>query len=99
MDVACSMPVVFDWNSTGEQAMEPTPVQYERMARYFRDKRGHAGLSNHQVPSAMLHVAGHGGKWRGLPERFGHWHTVYPRLNRWLRNDGPDRVFEHRQRA
>ncbi len=28
--------------------------------------------------NAILYVAEHGGKWRGLPERFGNWHTVSP---------------------
>ena len=90
------MPVVFDRNSTGEQAMEPAPVQYGRMAPLLPRQRGHVSLSNHQVPGAMPYVAGHGGKWRGLPERFGNWHTIYTRMNRWPRNGIPDRVSEHR---
>jgi len=44
-------------------------------------------------------VAGHGCKWRGLPEHFGNGHTVYTRMNRWSRNGVPDRVFEHLQRS
>ena len=32
---------------------------------------------------ALLDVAAHGCKWPALPERFGPWHTVYMRLNRW----------------
>jgi len=43
-------------------------------------------------------VAGHGCKWRGLPERFGNGHTVYTRMNRWSRNGVPDRVSGHLQR-
>jgi len=43
-------------------------------------------------------VAGHGCKWRGLPEHFGNWHTVYTRMNRWSKKGVLDRVFEHLQR-
>ncbi|WP_425526911.1 transposase, partial [Xanthomonas oryzae] len=28
------------------------------------------------VVNALLYVAEHGCKWRGLPERFGNWHTA-----------------------
>ena len=31
---------------------------------------------------------------RGLPKRFGNWHTIYTR-NRWSKNGVLDRVFEH----
>ena len=39
--------------------------------------------SNLQVFNAILYVAEHGCKWRGLPKRFGNWHTIYTRMNRW----------------
>ena len=39
-----------------------------------------------------------GCKWRGLPPRFGNWHTVYTRMNRWSKKGVLDRVFEHLQR-
>ena len=41
------------------------------------------------------YVAGHGCKWRGLPSRFGRWHTVRTRMNRWSKSGVPDRVFQH----
>ena len=37
-------------------------------------------------------------QWRGLPPRFGNWHTIYTRMNRWSKNGVLDRVFEHLQR-
>jgi len=43
-------------------------------------------------------VAGHGCKWRGLPEHFGNGHTVYTRMNRWSKKGVLDRVFGHLQR-
>ena len=43
--------------------------------------------------NAILYVNEHGCKWRGLPERFGNWHTVYTRMNRWSKSGVLDRVF------
>ena len=37
-------------------------------------------------------------QWRGLPARFGNWHTIYTRMNRWSKNGVLDRVFEQLQR-
>ncbi len=33
----------------------------------------------------------------GLPARFGRWHTIYMRMNRWAKNGVLDRVFERLQ--
>lgn len=45
-------------------------------------QRGNVTLSNLDVLNAILYVAEHGCKWRGLPVRFGNWHTIYTRMNR-----------------
>ena len=78
--------------------MELTEAQFERIAPLLPRQRGNVSLPNLQVLNAILYVAEHGCKWRGLPERFGNWHTVYTRMNRWSRNGVLDRVFEHLQR-
>ena len=78
--------------------MELTEAQYERIAPLLPAQRGNVKLTNLQVLNGILHVAEHGCKWRGLPKRFGRWHTVYMRMNRWARNGVLDRVFEHLQR-
>ncbi len=78
--------------------MEITEAQYQRIAPYLPVQRGNVSLSNLQVLNAILYVAEHGCKWRGLPPRFGNWHTVYTRMNRWSKNGVLDRVFEHLQR-
>jgi len=54
-------------------------------------------MSNLQLLNAILYVAEHGCKWRGLPKRFGRWHTVYMRMNRWAKNGVLQRVFEELQ--
>ena len=55
-------------------------------------------LPNLQLLNALLYVAEHGCKWRGLPKRFGNWHTIYTRMNRWSKNGVLDQVFEQLQR-
>src|SRR5271163_2950299 len=49
------------------------------------------------VLNAILYVAEQGCKWRGLPGRFGNWHTIYVRMNRWAKSGVLDRVFEKLQ--
>ena len=39
-------------------------------------------------------MAEHGCKWRGLPKRFGNWHTIYTRMNRWSKSGALDRIFD-----
>ena len=43
--------------------------------------------------NAILYVAEHGCKWRALPKKFGHWHSIYTRANRWAKNGVLDSVF------
>jgi len=78
--------------------MELTPEQYERIADCLPRQRGNVSLSNLTVLNAILFVAEQGCKWRGLPKRFGNWHTIYTRMNRWSKAGVLDRVFERMQR-
>ena len=73
--------------------MEISQAQYERIKSYFPKQRGNVSLSNLQVLNAILYVFEHGCTWRGLPARFGNWHTIYTRMNRWAKNGVLDRVF------
>ena len=74
--------------------MELTQGQYELIAPHLPVQRGNVKIPNLKVLNAILYVAEHGYKWRGLPERFGRWHTVYTRMNRWSKSGVLDRVFE-----
>ena len=78
--------------------MELTHSQYECIAPHLPVQRGNVRISNRQVLNAILYVAEHGCKWRGLPKRFGNWHTIYTRMNRWSKNGVLDQVFEYLQR-
>src|SRR5208283_4562445 len=78
--------------------MEITAVQYQRIAPSLPRQRGNVKLQNLQLLNALLYVAEQGCKWRGLPKRFGNWHTIYTRMNRWSKSGVLDRVFEQLQR-
>ncbi len=78
--------------------MEITEEQYGRIKDSLPVQRGNVSLTNLQVLNAILYVAEQGCKWRGLPKRFGRWHTIYMRMNRWAKNGVLDSVFEQLQR-
>ena len=77
--------------------MEISEEQYARIKDSLPVQRGNVSLSNLQVLNAILYVAEQGRKWRGLPKRFGRWHTIYMRMSRWAKNGVLDRVFEQLQ--
>jgi transposase len=56
--------------------MEITAAQFSRIESLLPLQRGNVSVSNLQVVNAILYVAEHGCKWRGLPKRFGNWHTI-----------------------
>ena len=77
--------------------MEITEKQYARIKDSLPIQRGNVSLTNLQFLNALLYVAEQGCKWRGLPKRFGNWHTIYTRMNRWSKSGALDRVFEKLQ--
>jgi transposase len=77
--------------------MEISEEQYSRIKDGLPVQRGNVRLTNLQVLNAILYVAEQGCKWRGLPKRFGRWHTIYTRMNRWAKSGVLDRVFEQLQ--
>ena len=78
--------------------MEITEAQFSRIELILPRQRGNVSMSNLNVLNAILYVAEQGCKWRGLPHRFGNWHTIYTRMNRWTKSGVLDRVFEKLQR-
>jgi transposase len=60
--------------------------QWERIKDLLPGKAGDCGVTasnNRSFIEAVLWIARTGSPWRDLPERFGHWHRVYVRYNRW----------------
>ena len=77
--------------------MQITQEQFERIAGCLPRQRGNVTQDNLQVINALLYVAEHGCKWRGLPREFGNWHSIYTRMNRWSKNGTLTKVFERLQ--
>jgi transposase len=50
-------------------------------------------MTNLQFLNALLYVAEQGCKWRGLPDCYGKWYTVYKRANRWAKSGVLEEVF------
>ena len=79
--------------------MELNEAQYQQIEHCLPKQRGNVSHTNLLVLNAILYVAEHGCKWRGLPKRFGNWHTIYTRMNRWSKSGVLDRIFEQLQHA
>ena len=77
--------------------MEITQAQFSQIEHCLPLQRGNVSLSSLSVLNAILYVIDHGCKWRGLPKRFGNWHTIYTRMNRWSESGVLDRVFAEPQ--
>ena len=78
--------------------MELTDAQYERIAPLLPKPRGSLRIPHRQALNALLYLAKEGCSWRALPERFGPWHTVYMRMNRWARAGVLERVWAELER-
>ena len=74
--------------------MELTQEQFDRISGHLPRQRGNVRVSNLQFVNALLYITENGCKWRALPERFGNWHTIYMRMNRWSGNGALRRLFE-----
>ena len=72
-----------------------TDAQHARIARIaplLPSPSNHVKISQRQVLDAWLYVVYQGCIWRGLPDEFGNWHTIYVRLNRWAKAGVLERV-------
>jgi transposase len=73
--------------------MELTETHLERIRDSLPVERGNVSMEVLNFLNAVLYVMENGCKWRRLPERFGNWHTIYTRMNRWSKNGVWDRLF------
>ena len=73
--------------------------QWERLqALGLPGQRGHVGVTardNRLFVEAVLYRFRAGIPWRDLPPRFGNWHRVYVRFNRWSKKGIWHKVFAH----
>jgi transposase len=77
--------------------MEPTEEHLKRIKDSLPVERGNVSIGVLRFLNGVLYVAENGCKWRRLPERFGNWHTIYTRMNRWSKSGVWDRVFARLQ--
>lgn len=77
--------------------MELTEGDLKRIEDCLPVERGNVNVAVLTFLNAVLYVAENGCKWRRLPERFGNWHTIYTRMNRWSKRGVWDRVFARLQ--
>ncbi|MGA7567175.1 MAG: transposase, partial [Terriglobales bacterium] len=77
--------------------MEITVEQYERIQYCMPVQRGNVRHHNLVLLNAILYVAEHGCKWRGLPKRYGNCHSIYVRMNRWAKRGVLHQVFDKLQ--
>ena len=78
--------------------MEITPEQFARIEHCLPVQRGNVSISNLQLVNAILFVAENGCKWRALPKRYGNWHSIYTRMNRWTKTGVINRMFAELQK-
>jgi len=74
--------------------VELTEADYRCIEHCFPKHRGTVTYSNLQALNAILYIAENGAKWRKLPEKYGHWHTIYTRMRAWAKSGVLARVFE-----
>ncbi len=74
--------------------MELTKEQFKRIEHYLPIQRGNVRIDNLQTANAILYVTENGCKWRAMPEKYGNWHTIYVRMNRWSKSGVLKRLFE-----
>lgn len=77
--------------------MEISPEQFARIESFLPRQRGNVSHDNLAIVNAILYVAENDCRWRALPKRFGNWHTIYTRANRWAKSGVLDRLFEKLQ--
>src|SRR5499427_8363553 len=77
--------------------MELTEAQFTQIEDCLPRQRGNVSHENLPVLNAILYVLEQGCKWRAVPKRFGNWHTIYTRMNRWSKAGVLDRLFEELQ--
>ena len=60
-------------------------------------KRGGQWKDHRPILNGIFWVLRTGAPWRDLPERYGPWHTVYDRFQRWQQEGLFDRILERLQ--
>lgn len=76
---------------------EITDEQWSRFEPHMAGRAGDPGKTgedNRLFLNAVVWIAKTGAPWRDLPERFGHWNSVFQRFNRWCKNGTWQRILD-----
>jgi len=76
---------------------ELTDEQWDAIKELLPGKEGDPGVTakdNRLFMNAIRFIAKTGIPWRDLPERFGPWHNVFQRFNRWCKKGVFTRIFD-----
>src|SRR5918998_2265992 len=74
-----------------------TDEQWAQIADTLPGRDGAVGVTakdNRRFVDAVVYKFRTGIPWRDLPERFGHWHRIYVRFNRWSKKGIWQQIFE-----
>ena len=72
-------------------------MKYRKIEHLMPIPRKPAEISNYQFMCALLYIIENGCKWRALPKKYGKWHTIYMKFNRWSKNGTMKKIFEKMQ--
>ena len=78
--------------------MKLTRKQFATIEHMMPIARKKPTISNYQFVCALLYMIENGCKWRALPKKYGKWHTIYMRFNRWSKNGTSEKIFEELQK-
>jgi hypothetical protein len=76
---------------------EITEADYAKIEHLMPKPRKPQVVSNYDFLCALLYIVRNGCTWRALPEKYGKWHTIYMRFNRWAKKGIIERIFEELQ--
>ena len=78
--------------------MKISKKEFEKIKKFMAIERKPAKISNQQFLNVLLYLVENGCKWRALPKKFGNWHTIYMKFNRWSKNGTIQRIFDELQK-
>jgi transposase len=79
--------------TTDKQGMKLKENQYQKIEKLLPRQRGNVKVENRNLLNALIYRCKNGCSWRGLPQSFGPWHTIYVRIDRWAKNGIRERVY------
>ena len=74
--------------------MEINDEQFEKIKHILPVQRGNVSINNTTFINALLYICENGCKWRRLPDKYGNWHAIYKRFNRWVKAGVINKLFQ-----